>query len=48
MISSELTEVVGLADRVFTMREGVVTGELRGAEITEENIMHNATQELAA
>jgi len=25
-----------------------VTGELRGAEITEENIMHNATQELAA
>jgi len=48
MISSELTEVVGLADRVFTMREGVVTGELRDAEITEENIMHNATRELAA
>jgi ribose transport system ATP-binding protein len=48
MISSELTEVVGLADRVFTMREGAVTGELVGADITEENIMHNATQELAA
>jgi ribose transport system ATP-binding protein len=48
MISSELTEVVGLADRVFTMREGVVTGELLDQDITEENIMRNAIRELAA
>ena len=48
MITSELAEVVGLADRVFTMREGVVTAELSGDEITEEAITHNATQAHAA
>lgn len=44
MISSELPEVVGMADRVIVMREGTVSGELSGARITEEAIMSLATQ----
>ncbi len=44
MISSELPEVVGMADRVVVMREGVVSGELAGADISEEAIMSLATQ----
>jgi ribose transport system ATP-binding protein len=42
LISSELTEVVGLADRVIVMAEGRVRGSLAGSEITEENIMRMA------
>jgi ABC-type sugar transport system ATPase subunit len=48
MISSELTEVIGMADRVLVMREGRITGELQGADATEESIMHLATTEHAA
>jgi ABC-type sugar transport system ATPase subunit len=48
MISSELTEVIGMADRVIVMREGRVTGELAGVEVTEQNVMHLATSEAAA
>jgi ribose transport system ATP-binding protein len=48
MISSELTEVIGMADRIIVMREGRVTGELAGREATEEGIMHLATSERAA
>ena len=48
MISSELTEIVGMADRVIVMREGQITGELAGVEATEEGIMHLATTERTA
>jgi len=48
MISSELTEVIGMADRIIVMRAGRVTGELAGREATEESIMHLATSERAA
>jgi ribose transport system ATP-binding protein len=48
MISSELTEVVGMADRVIVMREGRIAGELQGEDATEESIMHLATAEWAA
>jgi len=48
MISSEMTEVIGMADRVIVMREGRVTGELAGGEVTEQNVMHLATSEAAA
>ena len=48
MISSELTEVIGMADRVIVMREGRLTGELAGVEVTEQNIMHLATSEAPA
>ncbi|PTE06847.1 sugar ABC transporter ATP-binding protein [Mesorhizobium helmanticense] len=44
MISSELPEVVGMSDRVVVMREGAISGELTGANISEEAIMSLATQ----
>jgi ribose transport system ATP-binding protein len=42
LISSELPEIIGMSDRVLVMNEGVVTGELSGGGITEENIMRLA------
>ena len=46
MVSSELSEVIGMSDRVLVMREGELIGELDdsvGKEITQENIMQYAT-----
>ncbi|MEV6356290.1 sugar ABC transporter ATP-binding protein [Streptomyces hydrogenans] len=49
VISSELPEVLGLADRVVVMQHGRVTGELGRAEATEEAILHLAmADDLAA
>ncbi|MFN8140105.1 MAG: sugar ABC transporter ATP-binding protein [Fimbriimonadales bacterium] len=42
LISSEMQELVGLCDRVIVMREGEMSGELSGEEITEQNIMRLA------
>jgi ABC-type sugar transport system ATPase subunit len=42
MISSDLPEVLALADRILVMRHGRLTGELTRAEATEEKIMHLA------
>jgi inositol transport system ATP-binding protein len=39
VISSELPEVLALADRIVTMREGRVTGEVMGPEATQEKLM---------
>jgi inositol transport system ATP-binding protein len=39
VISSELPEVLALADRIVTMREGRVTGEVIGPEATQEKLM---------
>lgn len=44
MISSELPEVLGMADRIIVMREGRITGEFSREEATQERIMHAATQ----
>ncbi len=43
MISSELPEVLGMADRVLVMREGEITAELSRAEATPETVMFAAT-----
>jgi ABC-type sugar transport system ATPase subunit len=43
MISSELPEVLGMADRLVVMREGRTTGELSRAEATSERVMTLAT-----
>ncbi len=40
VISSEFEELVGLCHRVLVLVEGRVAGELRGAEITNEAILH--------
>lgn len=39
IVSSEMEEVMGVANRILVMCEGAMTGELTGAEITQENIM---------
>lgn len=44
MISSELPEVLGMADRIIVMREGRITAELTRAEATQERIMLAATR----
>jgi rhamnose transport system ATP-binding protein len=46
MVSSDLPEVLALADRVLVMREGRVRGELTGAGATEQAIMQLATHEV--
>lgn len=43
VISSEMQELVGLADRVLVMRAGRIVAELRGDEINEENVVYAAT-----
>ncbi|HZC58624.1 MAG TPA: sugar ABC transporter ATP-binding protein [Chthoniobacterales bacterium] len=42
VISSDLPEVLALADRILVMRHGRLAGELARAEATEERIMHLA------
>ncbi|MFE1646861.1 sugar ABC transporter ATP-binding protein [Microbacterium sp. P01] len=43
MISSELPEVLGMADRVLVMREGRITAEIDRETATSENVMFAAT-----
>lgn len=43
VISSDLPEVLSLADRVVVMREGRQMGIFDGGEATQENVMHLAT-----
>ncbi|ROR46410.1 sugar ABC transporter ATP-binding protein [Kitasatospora cineracea] len=42
VISSELPELLGLADRVVVMQDGRITGELDRADATEEAVLHLA------
>lgn len=43
VISSELPELIGLCDRVLVVREGRISGEVTGDQMTEENIMYLAS-----
>src|SRR5215208_3332770 len=43
LISSELDEVLSMADRILVMREGRISGEFGGEEATQENVMTAAT-----
>nr|WP_144440408.1 sugar ABC transporter ATP-binding protein [Limnochorda pilosa] len=42
IISSELPEVLGLADRILVLREGELAGELPAAQATQEAVMRLA------
>jgi ABC-type sugar transport system ATPase subunit len=48
VISSDLPEVLSLADRVIVMREGRIVGEFPGPEATEEAVMRRAVAAEAA
>jgi ribose transport system ATP-binding protein len=43
MISSELPEIVGMADRVCVFRSGAIVATLDGTEISAETVMTHAT-----
>ena len=44
MISSEMSELIGMSDRIMVMCDGRVTGFVEGSAATQENIMTYATQ----
>ena len=46
VVSSDLPEILALADRILVMKEGELQGELSGAHATEEDVMRLATHEL--
>lgn len=46
MISSEMTEILRMSDRIVVMCEGRKTGELDISEATQERIMNMATREI--
>lgn len=46
MISSEMTEILRMSDRIVVMCEGKKTGEIRIEEATQENIMDKATRNI--
>jgi ribose transport system ATP-binding protein len=42
-VSSEMEELLGLADRILVVHDGAIAGELSRADATEESVMHLAT-----
>ena len=42
-VSSEMEEIMGMADRTLVMHEGRITGELAREDFSEEAIMELAT-----
>ena len=42
-VSSEMEEILGMADRALVMHEGRISGELSRSELSEENVMRLAT-----
>ena len=45
VISSELTELLGICDRIYTISEGRITGQRDRKDATQENLMHLMTAE---
>ena len=46
MISSEMTEILRMSDRIIIMCEGKVTGDIDISEATQEHIMDKATRNI--
>ena len=44
MISSEIPEIMGVADRILVMAEGRITGEIDRPDFSQEKVMHFASQ----
>jgi simple sugar transport system ATP-binding protein/ribose transport system ATP-binding protein len=47
VISSDVEELLGIADRVVVMRAGTIVADLRGSEMTEQRILTAAFDESA-
>ncbi len=47
-VSSELEEVLDLADRILIMNQGQITGEVRHDEIDLETLMARAMEEIGS
>jgi putative multiple sugar transport system ATP-binding protein len=45
VISSELPELLGICDRIYTLSEGRITADIPRADATAENLMQFMTQE---
>lgn len=45
VISSELPELLGICDRIYTMSQGMITGVVPAAEATQESLMKLMTKE---
>lgn len=43
MVSSDLPEIIGMSDRIYVMHQGMITGEIKKQEVSEELIMQYAT-----
>ena len=43
MISSELPELLGMCDRIYTISEGAITGDVPRSEATQEGLMYLMT-----
>ena len=43
LVSSELPELIGMADRIYTIFEGAITGEMSANEATQESLMKMMT-----
>jgi ABC-type sugar transport system ATPase subunit len=48
LVSTDMLELLGLADEIHVMYEGRITGTIDGADATEERIMALATGRVAA
>ena len=45
VISSELPELIGICDRIYTVSQGVVTDDVAKSNFTQENLMKGMTKE---
>lgn len=43
VISSEMPEIMGVSNRIYTIAQGLITAEFQGDEITEENLIKAIT-----
>ena len=43
LVSSELPELLGMADRIYTLFEGAITGEMMSYEANQEDLMKKMT-----
>lgn len=46
IISSELPEIIGMSDRIYTMSEGVFTGEVVNNNVSQEELMELMTKNI--